>query len=64
LIIGIGIGYGITGFFASIFGFWALRKIKKHFGVGNLRQLAYWYFPHNYKKLKNTPPSYVREYLT
>lgn len=61
------LGLIIEQFFISIliaiFSFWFLRKIKKRYGQGTLKHALYWYFPHNVRKLKKTPPSHIREYL-
>lgn len=61
--IGLGLEQPLLGVSAAGVGFWGLRQIKKRYGLSTLRHALYWYLPHNTRKLKNTPPSYIREYL-
>lgn len=53
----------LLGFVVSGGGYWALRQIKKRFGLGTLKHALYWYFPHNSRRFKKIPPSHIREYL-
>ena len=61
--LGMAIDHAYLGLFTSIFGTWGLVKLKRLLGGGTLRHALYWFFPHNPKLLKATPPSYIREYI-
>ena len=61
--VGLAIESMTFGLLGAVMGFWGIRKIKKSVGMGRLRHALYWYFPHNKRKLKHTPASYVREYV-
>lgn len=61
--VGLAIESMTFGIGAAALGFWGLRKIKKSVGVGRLRHAVYWYLPHNTRRLRQTPPSYRREYV-
>jgi type IV conjugative transfer system protein TraL len=43
--------------------FWGLKNVKKRFGLSTLKHALYWHLPKNNRKLPNTPPSYIREYI-
>jgi type IV conjugative transfer system protein TraL len=62
-IVGLMLNYPGFGLIFGLSSFWVLRKLKKRLGGGTLRHALYWYFPHNVKHLKVTPPSYIREYV-
>jgi len=56
-------GYVFTSLAFGAVGFCALRAGKRRFGKQSLAAVLYWHFPHNKRKLKVTPPSYVRMYI-
>jgi conjugal transfer pilus assembly protein TraL len=61
--VGLGMDHPFVGLLCSGCGFFLLRQVKKRFGKGTLKQALYWYFPHNPRKLRKTPPSYIREFV-
>jgi type IV conjugative transfer system protein TraL len=62
-LLGVALNQGVLGILMSVVSFWGMRAWERHFGQNSLKGILYWYFPHNGKKLKITPPSSVREYL-
>lgn len=63
LFVGFATGYVFTSLLFSAGGFYLLREVTQRFGKQSLAAVLYWYFPPNKRKLKVTPPSYVRGYL-
>lgn len=61
--LGLGLDHPFWGLWGAGIGFWSLRKFKRHWGNGNVKHALYWYFPHNHRKFRKTPPSYIREYV-
>lgn len=61
--IGLGADQPLLGFVMAAAGFWSIKRFKERIGMGFFKQWIYWYLPHNYKKLKTFPPSYIREYV-
>lgn len=60
---GLIIEYPIHGVIGSAVCYWGLKKVKKTLGFETLKHAMYWYLPKSDKKLPNTPPSHVREYI-
>ncbi|MBN9565455.1 MAG: type IV conjugative transfer system protein TraL [Alphaproteobacteria bacterium] len=63
LFIGIGTGLALMGVLLSGFGYWSIKEWKRRVGKVTISAVIYWYFPHNKRVLKITPPSYIREYI-
>lgn len=61
--IGTALDHPFMGLGVSLLGTYALCKLKKRLGGGTLRHAFYWYFPHNPKLFRVTPPSHIREYV-
>lgn len=64
ILMGAGTGHPFSGVILGSLACCGLRKLRKLAGGGALNHLMYWYLPHNKKKLPNTPPSYVREWVS
>lgn len=60
--LGLAFDHPVIGLLFSAGSFWVLRKLKATFGKRSLKPALYWYLPHNKRKLKKTPPSFIREY--
>lgn len=63
IFVGIAVGHPLIGVGFAFLLFWSLRKIKKTYGLESLVHIFYWNFPTINKNLKNTPKSYIREYI-
>ena len=61
---GVLLDMGSTGFILGGVLCYCVRKLQKLTGGGALSCLAYWYLPHNKTRLKSTPPSFVREWVS
>lgn len=53
----------LFGFMTGIIAMVLVKKLKGSEGHNYLLRLVYWHLPSQLLNLKDTPPSYIREYL-
>lgn len=62
-LLGLVLGFYISGIILSVLGIWGIRVYKKKIGLGRLSGFLYWYLPPNASQYPVTPPSYIREWI-
>ena len=62
-ILGLVLGFYLSGIILSLLAVIAVRSYKKRLGPGRLSGFLYWYFPPNPSQYPLTPPSYIREWI-
>ena len=61
--LGLGFHHPSIGLIIGIFAVYLMGRFKANDGESFMQRILYWYFPLKMGRLKQIPPSYLREFI-